>query len=267
MPEAFLILLAGGVLLAAAVSNPRLVTVHWLRLCGILALAFAGLAVFFVLRREGSHDASLLYRRIQLGLLVGAVVALLAHLAFVQTLFLRVQRAFAGIAFVLAVMVGAGLIHKTLPHASSAAAFAKPQAVALQTIACVGVAALPGLVLMDMLLGHAYLTAAKMTIAPFRRLNFALLSALLLRIIVGIAAIVLQSRYPTELFWQRFGLLVSTRWLVGLIIPVVFAYMAHDCIKRRSTQSATGILYVAGVLIFIGEMIALYLTRETGLPF
>jgi hypothetical protein len=43
--------------------------------------------------------------------------------------------------------------------------------------------------------------------------------------------------------------------------------MAHDCIKRRATQSATGILYVAGVLIFIGEIIALYLLRQTGLPF
>jgi hypothetical protein len=62
-------------------------------------------------------------------------------------------------------------------------------------------------------------------------------------------------------------LLVGTRWLVGLLVPAVFVYMAHDCIRRRSTQSATGILYVAGVLILIGELVALYLTRETGLPF
>jgi uncharacterized membrane protein YgdD (TMEM256/DUF423 family) len=154
-----------------------------------------------------------------------------------------------------------------VPRASGASSFAKPQAVALQTIACAGVAALPGLALMDMLLGHAYLTAARMTVAPFRRLNLALAGALALRIVVGIAAVVLQSRHPTELFWPRFGLLVGTRWLFGLVVPAVFVYMAHDCIKRRSTQSATGILYVAGVLIFIGELVALHLTRETGLPF
>ena len=65
----------------------------------------------------------------------------------------------------------------------------------------------------------------------------------------------------------QFGLLVGTRWFVGLIVPAVFVYMAHDCIRRRSTQSATGILYVAGVLVFIGELVALHLTRETGLPF
>ena len=267
MPESFLILLAGGAMLAAAVSNPRQVTVHWLRLAGIVALAFAGLAVFFVLRRDVTADASALYRRIQSGVLVCTVVAILAQLAFVQMLLLPTQRICAALGFALAVMAGAGLIHERVPRSSSAASIAKPQAVVLQTVACAGVAALPGIALMDMLLGHAYLTAARMTIAPFRRLNVALAGVLVMRIIVGIGAIVLQSRFPTELFWQRFGLLVATRWVVGLLVPAVFVYMAHDCIKRRSTQSATGILYVAGVLIFIGELVALYLTRETGLPF
>jgi hypothetical protein len=42
--------------------------------------------------------------------------------------------------------------------------------------------------------------------------------------------------------------------------------MAHDCIRRRSTQSATGILYVAGVLVIIGEIIGLYLIGQTGMP-
>src|SRR5687767_2860082 len=129
MPESFLILLAGGVLLAAAVPNPRHVTVHWLRLAGILALAFAGVAVFFVMRREPSGDASVLYRRIQSGMLAATVVLILAHLAFVQTLFLRTQRVVAALAFVLAVMVGAGLLHALVLHIG----IAKPQAVALQT--------------------------------------------------------------------------------------------------------------------------------------
>jgi hypothetical protein len=263
MPEAFLILLAGGVLLAAAVPNPRHVSVHWLRLAGILSLAFAGLAVFFSLRREPSAEATVLYRRIQAGMLGATILSILAQLAFVQTLFLRTQRIAAGLAFVLAVMVGAGLIHELVPRGSS---IPKPQAVALQTLACAGVGAMTGLALMDMLLGHAYLTAAKMTMAPFRRLNLALAAVLAMRVVTGTAAILLQSRYATELFWPRFGLLVGTRWLVGLLVPAVFVYMAHDCIRRRSTQSATGILYVAGVLIFIGELVALYLTRETGLP-
>ena len=69
------------------------------------------------------------------------------------------------------------------------------------------------------------------------------------------------------MLWGQYGILILTRWIVGLVVPAILVYMANDCIKRRSTQSATGILYVAGVLVFIGEMIALYLVRVTGLPF
>jgi hypothetical protein len=134
-------------------------------------------------------------------------------------------------------------------------------------VGCAGVATMCGVVLMEMLLGHAYLTAAKMTIAPFRRMNLVLAGILALRMFFALCAVLMEQRWPIELFWARSGLLVGTRWLVGLLVPCVFVYMTHDCIKRRATQSATGILYVAGILIFIGEMIALYLIRETGLPF
>jgi uncharacterized membrane protein YgdD (TMEM256/DUF423 family) len=125
-----------------------------------------------------------------------------------------------------------------------------------------------GLALMDMLLGHAYLTASKMTITPFRRLNGILAGVIMWRTLVAMGATTLIHRLrPVEMLWGQYGLLILTRWLVGLVVPAIFVYMAHDCIKRRSTQSATGILYVAGVLVFIGELIALYLVRVTGLPF
>jgi uncharacterized membrane protein YgdD (TMEM256/DUF423 family) len=116
---------------------------------------------------------------------------------------------------------------------------------------------------MDMLLGHAYLTASKMTMAPFRRLNLFVAAMIVVRAALAAAATIAM---PREV-WQRDGLFIITRWLVGLLVPAMFVYMAHDCIKRRSTQSATGILYVAGVLIFVGEIVALYLVRSTGLTF
>ena len=70
-----------------------------------------------------------------------------------------------------------------------------------------------------------------------------------------------------EMLSAAYGLMMIVRWVIGLAVPAVFVYMAQDCIKRRSTQSATGILYVAGVLVFVGEIVALYLVRATGLPF
>src|SRR4030095_16245675 len=96
-----------------------------------------------------------------------------------------------------------------------------------------GIASMCGIALMDMLLGHAYLTASKMTIAPFRRLNLALAVHLVLRAIVSIGvAMTLQHLHPIYMLWGKYGLFILTRWLVGLLVPAIFIYMAHDCIKR-----------------------------------
>jgi hypothetical protein len=256
MPESFLILLAGGIMLAAAMSDPREVTLNWLRLAGILALSMGGLSAFFFVRRDEVKLPA------QWAAMAVTLAAVLGQLAFVQVASRGVQRGLAAIAFVGAVAAGVML------QPGQSAGRREIWLVASAVAACAGVSAVTGLALMDMLLGHAYLTASKMTIAPFKRLNLALAGALGLRAACGIAAVVLARNYqPVEMLWARFGLQVGTRWLVGLVVPVVFVYMAHDCIRRRATQSATGILYVAGVLIFIGELTALWLARETGLPF
>src|SRR4051812_44213972 len=85
MPDTFLILLAGGIMLAAAISDPRQVTLNWLRLCGILALAMAGLSTFFLYRRgEPVAFATSLANAC-------VFAAILAQLAFVQLAFTRAQ--------------------------------------------------------------------------------------------------------------------------------------------------------------------------------
>jgi hypothetical protein len=268
MSETFLILLAGGVMLAAAVPKPADVTLQWLRLAGIIALCMFGLGLFFYLKREPA-DVPLFFRRVQVGLLVATAGGILAQLAFAQVDRRRAQRWAAAAAFVLAVLGAVNVLHESMVVRGTAVRFPpKALAVAIQTVSCAGVAAVTGLGLMDMLLGHAYLTASKMTIAPFRRLNLALAAALAARALTAVGLVLLlQSRRPVEMLWAIYGLYAGTRWLVGLIVPAVFVYMAHDCVRRRSTQAATGILYVTGVLLFIGEIVALYLVRETGLPF
>ncbi len=263
MPDTFLILLAGGIMLAGAIANPRQVTLQWLRLGGITALSACGLVGFFYLRREPFE------RHAECALLIGGtIVAILGQLAFVQIAWRNTQRFFAALAFVLAVEAARRLIAPVEAVMPTHRLELGGAIVPLNLLALSGIAAMTGLTLMDMLLGHAYLTAAKMTIAPFRRLNLSVAGVLIVRTIsaVGIAMWI-QHVHPIEMLWGIQGLLIGTRWFVGLLVPAVFIYMAHDCINRRSTQSATGILYVAGVLIFIGEIVALYLVRETGLPF
>lgn len=269
MPETFLILFAGGVMLAAAVAPPRAVTLKWLRLAGIIGLSLCGLALFFRVRRGTVADVPAFYRHVQAGLMLATPTFVLAQLAFAQVAWRRTQQALAGLAFVLAVLAGSNVLHELMIARGTALAQPpKALAVAVQTFACAGVAAVTGLALMTMLLGHAYLTASKMTIAPFRRLNAAFAAALAARAVLSVVvAPLLHLRRPVAMLVQVYGLYVVTRWLVGLAVAGVFVYMAHDCIRRRSTQSATGILYVAGVLVLIGELIGLYLVRETGLPF
>jgi len=255
MPETFLILLSGGIMLAAAISDPRAVILRWLRLAGIIALSMAALAVFFRLRR----DTTTRLTDIMLAL---TVLAVLAQLGFVQVAWRATQRVLSAVAAACAIATGVILLHQVL--ATRAAEHASTP---LLTIACSLSAATSGLALMDMLLGHAYLNAAQMTMAPFLRLNRALGFCMLFRALLSIGGtFAMQSRHPVQMFWNLFGLYIGTRWLVGFLVAGIFVWMANDCIKRRSTQSATGILYVADVLIFIGELIGLYLMSETGMP-
>ncbi|HSV16585.1 MAG TPA: hypothetical protein VLI90_20140 [Tepidisphaeraceae bacterium] len=247
MPETFLILLSAGVMFAAAVPRPLDVTLRWLRLAGMIALSLTALSLFLWLRRGeiGSANQGALY--------LAVAVLILGQLAMTQTARANAQRVFA----LLATVAGVALAVRLLSSASWKIA-----------LSCAGVAVMCGVALMDMLLGHAYLTASKMTMRPFHRLNDTLGITAVIRLIVATAGVLwLNSRSPVPMLWGVYGLYMITRWLVGLAVPLVFVYMARDCIARRSTQSATGILYVAGVLIFIGEILALNLARETGLPF
>ena len=269
MTEVFLILLAAGVMLAAALSDPKQVTIHWLRLAGIIALAVGALAVFFFLRRDNAPGVTPAYRQRQVGLILAVLALVLAQLAFVQSRLVGLGRIFSTLAFLTGVMSGAGLMHELMIVRGTAVAFPpKWLSIALQTASCAGVAAVAGIALMEMLLGHAYLTASRMTMRPFERLNGNLAVALGLRILTAVAlALLLNAWRPREMLWGLHGLFIGTRYFVGFLVPAVFVYMAHDCIRRRATQSATGILYVAGVLLFLGEIVALHLLRETGLPF
>ena len=53
-------------------------------------------------------------------------------------------------------------------------------------------------------------------------------------------------------FWQRV--------FFGILGPAAFAYMVRETARLRSTQSATGILYMALIFVVYGEFLARYLT-------
>ena len=59
---------------------------------------------------------------------------------------------------------------------------------------------------------------------------------------------------------------VLQRVLFGLVIPASLGYFTWKTIEMRSTQSATGILYVVVFLTLVGEALSVYLSLETAIP-
>ena len=129
-----------------------------------------------------------------------------------------------------------------------------------------------GSVTVAWLLGHRYLTASEMTIDPLKRasqLLFVALGArwgfLLVMLSVGLLASGVadsDGAFSTRLASSWMPL--SMRIGIGLVLPTVFAYMAWQCVRLRSTQSATGILFFTSLFVAIGELTSRYLISSIG---
>ncbi|HMF11058.1 MAG TPA: hypothetical protein VKE94_02100 [Gemmataceae bacterium] len=127
-------------------------------------------------------------------------------------------------------------------------------------------AALLGTVMTAMLLGHFYLIAPGMSLTPLLRLLGATAAAIGLR--MAVSALGLWS-------WTRDHSLAtlndgSVSWLLlrsalGFGGPLVLLWMAWRAARIRSTQSATGILYVAVVFCFLGELTGQLLWSHAGI--
>jgi hypothetical protein len=130
-------------------------------------------------------------------------------------------------------------------------------------------AALMGSALSAMLLGHHYLTAPAMSIDPLRRFVRAMAWSLGAR--AALAAPALWTWLNGAGASQAAGVVspffVAVRWGVGFVGPLVATVLAWKTVQIRSTQSATGILYIAVTLVLFGELTGLILSRGGGLMF
>ena len=119
-----------------------------------------------------------------------------------------------------------------------------------------------GVTLGAMLLGHWYLNTPTMQMAPLRRLLAWMVVALLLRMLVcgaGLGATCSEGALPAPWF-------VVLRWVTGLAAPLVMTWMVERTLRIPNTQSATGILYVAAVTVFTGELMSQLLSVTTPYP-
>jgi hypothetical protein len=123
---------------------------------------------------------------------------------------------------------------------------------------------LMGATLSAMLLGHHYLTAPAMSITPLNRFISLMALALVLRVVSeapGVAAglsVRPGSGSPEPLF-------LAMRWGIGLLGTGVATALAWQTARIRSTQSATGILYIAMTFVLVGELTGMVLDRDMAL--
>jgi protein NrfD len=124
-----------------------------------------------------------------------------------------------------------------------------------------------------MILGHWYLVVLDLPIGALRRLTVLLIGALLLRaLVVGVAlagpvhAGYQGARLVAAGLWSPDGVFVWMRLLFGIAGPLSLIWFIWKTVEIRSTQSATGILYVQLFLVLAGELLAKYLRVAAGLP-
>lgn len=237
MLAVFALRLAAGMmacllLLPPAALNPRFFRTHFLT-----ALALAGVA--FVAVRD---DASAVVLS-----LLGVAMAL----ALVGSLVWGLEGAPGGRTFiVLTTLALAGSLawwEATRPDGPPPAAALVGDATS---------AALLGSALTAMLLGHSYLIAPTMSLAPLMRLLAALALAALARLGADAYALgcwtgvhsLVSLKSSDAVLW------LPVRWLVGFLAPLGLDWMAWQTARIRSTQSATGILYVVVIFCFLGEL-------------
>ena len=133
----------------------------------------------------------------------------------------------------------------------------------LNVLSELSAASLLGSALTGMLLGHWYLTAPTMSLAPLSRLTMYFGIATIIRLIVSLAGLILAwDQLAGSTMWIWMGL----RWLAGILGPILVFVMVWQILKYRNTQSATGVLFVAVILTFIGEMTASLLFQEIRQP-
>jgi hypothetical protein len=104
-----------------------------------------------------------------------------------------------------------------------------------------------------MLLGHWYLNTPTMKLQPLQRLVALMAVAVLVRAVVaasGLGMLVPAGDGGASL---RYAFL-ALRWLAGLAGVLGLAAMTWQTLKIPNTQSATGILYVAVIFAFLGEL-------------
>lgn len=122
-----------------------------------------------------------------------------------------------------------------------------------------------------MILGHYYLVVPKLSEEPLIYCLYIFWTVIFLRIILSLSVLFTSAApFLVEGTQQGDGyafnwLFISMRYLWGYLAPLVLSFFTFRLCKLRSTQSATGVLYIVEFFVIVGELIAIYLMAKHGL--
>ena len=201
-----------------------------------------------------------------------AVLALVVFEAAMLLYWGTVGRALASIRpAIVGIAVAAGLVAlvaQAIGQASDASARAMVIASFLSSAALLGGACTA------MILGHWYLVIPSLQVSHLQSIVKVHIASMVVRVVVVVAAV-----YVAIVTWQPgmgpsfrgyilsvSGIFFWQRVLFGLVGPGLLSYLTWETAKIRSTQSATGILYVDFFTVVVGEVLAKYLLLATHVP-
>ena len=138
-------------------------------------------------------------------------------------------------------------------------------------------AALLGGACTAMILGHWYLVIPSMQVSHLQSIVKVHIVSMIVRVVVVGAAVFLAIATPFPgqpglgFDFRRYvmsvgGIFFWQRVLFGLFGPALLSFLTWETAKIRSTQSATGILYVDFFTVVVGEVLAKYLLLATRVP-
>ena len=254
----FLFRLSFGLALAMAITPSRHVTSGFYRVHLLVVMGLMTLASMVAFARPDVVPLAL-----------PATAAVLSYMASVVWLYEKPRAGVAMLYLIAAIALCGGWMtmgSESPPSTDAAISPGVAQLINWLTTPAAGL--LLGFTITAMLLGHWYLNTPTMDLVPLRRLVKLMAAATIARtVLCGTGLAVLQSTTGVpEALGQLFWPLLALRWLAGLLGVLVLAWMTWQTLKIPNTQSATGILYVALIGAFVGELAGQLLSAESPLP-
>jgi protein NrfD len=257
----FLSHLALGIFFAITLVS-RDAGVKFFRFNAGLAAALMAVGVAFRAPEDGSVSASV------------ALAAIGVSEAAIVLYWATVGRALASVRpAIVALALAAGLV-AVLAQAIDLAPSASAASQLMTAASFLSSVALLGGACTAMTLGHWYLIVPSMQVSHLQRIVKVHIASTVVRLAVVAAAVfVAIATWEPGLgpsfrhyifsvggvfFWQRV--------LFGLGGPALLSWLTWETAKIRSTQSATGILYVDFFTVVVGEVLAKYLLLATRVP-